>query len=708
MAAKLSNADQTYLSPEQQEEIKRLKAEYAAASVLTDPVLRAEAQKEAHRKAEEVRAKAAYGGYSAGTSGTDYTPLAAKQDGTGGQNDQQVKAWLDAYQAAGYDPKRGWVNGYDVDTNTRSKANYVRQQMEANSKAWHGADKETQAYLHDQNVKLADLLAAYTGHATGETDSGMSYGYDEKTGQWWTWDANNGYGRYVGYEQPNIRTGVKNAYGYTDEQMEDWSKNRSGLYRNFVDARIPARNQMNESGGFTGRYAQFANGPYAGLLAGSNPSYTNPAVYSDLVGDGFHDENDYAATILPEYGENGNIVKRSPQLKGNNDMSDYTKQFAAYIQNGVIMPNSLQMTNPGNAKGDRDAYLGAVRETGGAGLEDGMSDYQKNGRVGNNAEGQRAYQELLAANRAKSGGLGAGGYASYIDSMYDNALKAQLSGLESSYTQNLSDLDSSEQKIGSQYTEQRRQTTGQSAQDAAAWREMANAYGLNSGAIGQAALAQNNQLQSNLNTLQAAESTALDEIERNRILLGQQYQSQINEAIANNDKEKAYALYQEAVRAEEQMIAQMQFNAQMGLQYAQMAMQQNQWAAEFGAQQAAAAARSGGSGAGSSGSGVQLTKEELQNQLYADAYLSSDPEYYIRKNYKNYGLTSAPTGNYQNWLIQTTDGGTMANADMNKLANYAAVVYGGTGRNSDYLVSLLRKQGYSDTAIDLALAKIGL
>lgn len=148
-------------------------------------------------------------------------------------------------------------------------------------------------------------------------------------------------------------------------------------------------------------------------------------------------------------------------------------------------------------------------------------------------------------------GVRGAGYSGYLNQMYDEALKAQLAQLEASYQQNVSDLEASRIELDNAYREQKRQTMGTAERDAAAWREMANAYGLNSGAIGQAALAQNNQRQSNLNALETDQAAAIAEIERQRLLLGQQYQQQINAAIAENNFEKANALYQEAVRLDE-------------------------------------------------------------------------------------------------------------------------------------------------------------
>ena len=108
MEKKLSNADQTYLSPEQQKQIEAFKKQYAAASNLSDPDLRAAAQKEAHEGAEAVRAQAAYGGYSAGADGTGYTKNAA---GQGGQTAQQVAARLGfSYDLAEAQNSRGFFD----------------------------------------------------------------------------------------------------------------------------------------------------------------------------------------------------------------------------------------------------------------------------------------------------------------------------------------------------------------------------------------------------------------------------------------------------------------------------------------------------------------------------------------------------------------------------------------------------------------------
>ena len=142
----------------------------------------------------------------------------------------------------------------------------------------------------------------------------------------------------------------------------------------------------------------------------------------------------------------------------------------------------------------------------------------------------------------------------YIRQMYEQQLAANKAQLESDYNQNVSNLDSEASKIGSNYYEQRRQTQANADRAQASYNEMANASGLNSGTGGQAALSRSNQLQSDLTTLGNAEAQNRAEIERQRTLLGQQYQNAIQKAQAENNMELAQKLYQEAVRVDESII----------------------------------------------------------------------------------------------------------------------------------------------------------
>ena len=154
----------------------------------------------------------------------------------------------------------------------------------------------------------------------------------------------------------------------------------------------------------------------------------------------------------------------------------------------------------------------------------------------------------------------------YIKQMYDANLASNKAQLESDYNQNLSDLGAEESKLGNIYYEQMRQAQAESDRNRQAFQEYANARGLNSGTGGQAELAQSNQLSSNLNALRQSEAEKRAEVERQRQLLGQQYQNAIQQAQADNDLARAKALYEEAVRVDESITSASQADADRALQ----------------------------------------------------------------------------------------------------------------------------------------------
>lgn len=154
----------------------------------------------------------------------------------------------------------------------------------------------------------------------------------------------------------------------------------------------------------------------------------------------------------------------------------------------------------------------------------------------------------------------------YIRQMYEANLAANKSQLEIDYNQNLSDIGAEESKLGQIYYEQMRQAQAESDRNRQAFQEYANARGLNSGTGGQAELAQQNQLSSNLNTLRQSEAEKRAEVERQRVLLGQQYQNAIQKAQAENDLAKAKALYEEAVRVDEAISAASKADADRAMQ----------------------------------------------------------------------------------------------------------------------------------------------
>ena len=334
MATQLSRSDQTYLSKEQQAQIKQYKQDWAAANAINDTA----GMKKANQAAEAVRASA---GYLGGADGSGHTALSAP---AGGQSAADVQKWVEEYKHLNLDGNRGWVNGYSTSMNLRSMANYIRQQMQANSDAWASADEAGKAYLHDQNVQLAQVLSDATGGAQSR--------YNESLGRWETDNANYGYGYNTGsYRDVDW---AKEQYGMTDEQIESY-RNDTARYRNFVDQSI-IRNWYDESSGYTGEYAQFVNGPYGQLLQGSHG--INASTYTDRIGDGF------AENAAPVRDGEGNIIPIAPPLKNNNNITDYTRKFASYVdENGVIQPGQLVLNHPGGGDTGQSAlkHMGNVR-----------------------------------------------------------------------------------------------------------------------------------------------------------------------------------------------------------------------------------------------------------------------------------------------------------------------------------------------------------
>ena len=400
----------------------------------------------------------------------------------------------------------------------------------------------------------------------------------------------------------------------------------------------------------------------------------------DAGGDGFMDEY----SLTPHMDAEGNVIFVDDYLKYNNGVSDYTNQFTPKIVNGIIQPSGLGSGRGGWVEGESRPVSG-------------------------NMAAQEGYVPYAQRNGSGSGS-GNGGYSDMLEQMYGEALKAQLAQLESSYKQNVSDLDASSVKADANYNEQKRQTDGTAAQNAANWREMANAYGLNSGTIGQAALAQNNQRQSDLNTLGAAQAQAQAEIERQRVLLGQQYQLQINQAIAENNAQKAEALYNEAVRMDEVLRQEQQNNANLMLQYAQMAMQQQQYNSDL-ALQYAKMAGTGGSGGG--GGGLYSSDQYIAAPDYTAAYqaalASGNPENYLstKDYYNQFGIYSDEGlwNGYEDWIgEQQKNEYTRNRAALSAANKYRSM----SGNNGNVLASMLARDGFTPDEIGHALDSLGI
>lgn len=220
--------------------------------------------------------------------------------------------------------------------------------------------------------------------------------------------------------------------------------------------------------------------------------------------------------------------------------------------------------------------------------------------------------------------------AAYINKMYDGSLESQKQALTQNYDTGVSDIAASAEKQRKATDANLNRTYVESAKAAKNYGEVQNAYGLTSGAMAQARLAQDNQLQADLTALRAAQTDSDAQFERQRNLLAKEYSAAIAKAQADNDYQRAQALY-EAAKADEDQLTQMQKEAGnlmagvgdysilaklYGLTDEQLALLNAKYGRGSGG--GGGSYRGGGSrgGGSSSGDSSGLTTEELLAWLY--------------------------------------------------------------------------------------------
>lgn len=157
-------------------------------------------------------------------------------------------------------------------------------------------------------------------------------------------------------------------------------------------------------------------------------------------------------------------------------------------------------------------------------------------------------------NRQNQSGKGQSGTTGYINDMYDASLESQKQLLQGNYETDVSNLDAEKEKSAREHEEDLSRAYVEAYKNAKNFSEVQNAYGLSSGAMGQAQLAQGNQLQANMTELRAAQEQIDAEIERQRSILAKEYAAAIAKAQADNDFQRAQALYEQAQKEEERML----------------------------------------------------------------------------------------------------------------------------------------------------------
>lgn len=132
-----------------------------------------------------------------------------------------------------------------------------------------------------------------------------------------------------------------------------------------------------------------------------------------------------------------------------------------------------------------------------------------------------------------------------INAMYDSQINSQRANLESAYNQNMSDLEANRAKIAREYQTQRNAQATNYERTRRNFNQQAMMNGLNTGAFSQAGLAQNNAFNQGMAQIGTAEGNANTQLDKSIADLKMQYQSDINDAIAKNDYNRAAALLDE-------------------------------------------------------------------------------------------------------------------------------------------------------------------
>lgn len=151
----------------------------------------------------------------------------------------------------------------------------------------------------------------------------------------------------------------------------------------------------------------------------------------------------------------------------------------------------------------------------------------------------------------------------HIEKMYTAQLEAQKEQLKQDYDTADEKLIASLQKAQQATDTALTRTAVESQKAAVNNAELHDAHGLSSGARAQVRLAQENQLQSDLTAIRQTQLQTEADTQRQRDLLSKEYASAIRKAQSENDMAKAEALYTQAQKEEEALLAKQEAAAKL-------------------------------------------------------------------------------------------------------------------------------------------------
>lgn len=133
----------------------------------------------------------------------------------------------------------------------------------------------------------------------------------------------------------------------------------------------------------------------------------------------------------------------------------------------------------------------------------------------------------------------------YSKQQAEAQLEANLASLKGAYDQSVLEYEAARDRISPTYQAQRNSTAATSDVNWNAFNEVAAANGLNTGAVGQAALSRAVALQNDLNELNRSEAEEISQIDLEMAQLAAEYNSAIAQAQMSGDADLAARLYEQ-------------------------------------------------------------------------------------------------------------------------------------------------------------------
>ena len=152
---------------------------------------------------------------------------------------------------------------------------------------------------------------------------------------------------------------------------------------------------------------------------------------------------------------------------------------------------------------------------------------------------------------AANGGTVSSTNQQYINQMYDKQLEGQRAGLENAYNQSLAAAEQNQKQISQNYQAGANDLAAQYERNRANFNQAALRNGINTGAYSQAELARQSQYQRDFGSLRAQEAMAQAQAGMQVTNLKSDYQTKIQQAIAENDYNRAAAMYKEFNEAQQ-------------------------------------------------------------------------------------------------------------------------------------------------------------